>query len=185
MNECWNCGRSGDDFRRCGSCKTAIYCNEVCQRAQWRNHKIWCKTFESARASGEKVKNYVLREGDFPKPFFRGCPTEFLNAGVKFLVKAAIEGGYMTAEIGEVITSMTWTNVELDAMKTVFGLLAGDIVDIGSEEGGSNEAYFRKIVCMIMMNRFVPPEAEEFQLYVPVDIFRQWVIEWTSTFTNP
>ena len=41
-DECYQCGRPKAP-KRCSRCKTALYCNAICQRADWLNHKGHCK----------------------------------------------------------------------------------------------------------------------------------------------
>jgi hypothetical protein len=41
--KCWNCGkRSASRIRRCGRCRTAVYCDRECQLAAWPEHKKEC-----------------------------------------------------------------------------------------------------------------------------------------------
>lgn len=37
------------DGKRCGGCRNIHYCNETCQRADWRRHKKVCATYSQAR----------------------------------------------------------------------------------------------------------------------------------------
>ncbi|KXN86638.1 SET domain-containing protein 14 [Leucoagaricus sp. SymC.cos] len=40
---CAKCGVRGVKFSRCGACKKIAYCGTECQRADWKNHKPFCK----------------------------------------------------------------------------------------------------------------------------------------------
>lgn len=40
---CGYCYREAHDLLRCGRCKKTSYCNEECQRVDWKSHKISCK----------------------------------------------------------------------------------------------------------------------------------------------
>jgi hypothetical protein len=41
--------------KKCTGCKSVRYCNVSCQKADWKNHKIICKTFNKSRR--ERIKN--------------------------------------------------------------------------------------------------------------------------------
>ncbi|KAK5465504.1 hypothetical protein LTS15_002067 [Exophiala xenobiotica] len=45
---CFCCGRINQDLNprslmKCGRCKEAWYCNQECQQANWKNHKLICR----------------------------------------------------------------------------------------------------------------------------------------------
>ena len=39
---CLNCGKIGQDLKRCSRCRHVNYCSTKCQRADWIQHKIAC-----------------------------------------------------------------------------------------------------------------------------------------------
>ena len=41
-DKCQSCGES-DDVKLCGNCQNVYYCNETCQRADWKDHKKVCE----------------------------------------------------------------------------------------------------------------------------------------------
>ncbi|KAJ7176014.1 hypothetical protein C8R46DRAFT_1080414 [Mycena filopes] len=55
-----------DSLLKCGQCQCATYCNRECQRADWPEHKIYCKIWaETAKQNGEGVRNIKKKMGDF------------------------------------------------------------------------------------------------------------------------
>lgn len=39
---CSTCGHEGKDLKKCSKCKMAQYCNRICQKLHWFNHKKFC-----------------------------------------------------------------------------------------------------------------------------------------------
>jgi len=39
---CFTC-KIKDPKKMCGRCRSARYCNEVCQAKHWKIHKVYCK----------------------------------------------------------------------------------------------------------------------------------------------
>ena len=39
-------------FSVCSSCRKVAYCNEICQRSAWPDHKAYCRQVRRARESG-------------------------------------------------------------------------------------------------------------------------------------
>jgi ankyrin repeat protein len=71
------CGKPGAT-RRCGECRSAIYCNTVCQKQAWKQHKKVCgkskNTTEGGASSGSgigdkdgrlRIKIYSLQTDDY------------------------------------------------------------------------------------------------------------------------
>lgn len=58
-NCCWSCGRdpsespsdAGGSLLNCAACRIAKYCDKTCQRADWKIHKLKCKTFKRCAAA--------------------------------------------------------------------------------------------------------------------------------------
>ena len=50
-NVCWSCWYPKDvsELKRCGSCKTALYCTGKCQKNDWKSHKPICKSITSLK----------------------------------------------------------------------------------------------------------------------------------------
>ena len=44
QNECSFCGKKSSTLKRCGACSKASYCDAVCQKKHWKEHKIMCKS---------------------------------------------------------------------------------------------------------------------------------------------
>jgi hypothetical protein len=40
---CRSCKKTKGQFKRCTQCKCARYCSAECQRADWKQHRSWCK----------------------------------------------------------------------------------------------------------------------------------------------
>jgi len=40
---CLGCSKSDTNLSRCSGCKLAMFCNQICQRQAWKNHKKYCK----------------------------------------------------------------------------------------------------------------------------------------------
>ncbi|KAI1784299.1 hypothetical protein LXA43DRAFT_1186496 [Ganoderma leucocontextum] len=56
LRRCNRCGRSQDkdstiQLRKCGGCSRALYCNKMCQKAAWPNHKLICRDNDNLIAS--------------------------------------------------------------------------------------------------------------------------------------
>ncbi|KXN87422.1 hypothetical protein AN958_08853 [Leucoagaricus sp. SymC.cos] len=49
QNQCLSCGKKaeelGKSMLRCSQCKNAFYCNNVCQKQEWKRHKFNCSLF--------------------------------------------------------------------------------------------------------------------------------------------
>ncbi len=45
-NLCSFCKQPMDKPQRCGKCKKARYCNQICQKKHWATHKVYCKPTE-------------------------------------------------------------------------------------------------------------------------------------------
>jgi hypothetical protein len=90
-----------DNARLCARCKSAAYCSEICQKVDWRTHKLLCAAFSEFDVSGRPTVNHVravLFPVDKKTPqliwlpwYWRGIPgdnyqspvlDEFLGAGV-------------------------------------------------------------------------------------------------------
>jgi len=41
-SQCWYCHKKGGSLQTCSRCKNAVYCDEGCQRKDWRQHKGYC-----------------------------------------------------------------------------------------------------------------------------------------------
>ena len=55
-NQCLNCGQSGSNLKklmRCSACKSAYFCNLICQKKCWKDHKIDC--VEVAGTVGKEI----------------------------------------------------------------------------------------------------------------------------------
>ena len=47
---CFHCGRASAKCRSCGQCHRAWYCNQDCQRKDWKRHKSACRAAVAAEA---------------------------------------------------------------------------------------------------------------------------------------
>ena len=53
-HKCWVCGVPTE--RRCSACSSIFYCNESCQRGDWKSHKTFCRaTNDATRKSVDGV----------------------------------------------------------------------------------------------------------------------------------
>ena len=48
FKKCGHCGAVGKTVR-CMGCEQHYYCNEVCQRADWDHHRVFCKSTSKGR----------------------------------------------------------------------------------------------------------------------------------------
>ena len=77
---CTKCQATLSTLRYCARCKTAAYCNDVCQRADWAAHKLDCKELsrlhERSRAIGvaEKAEGRPSRNAKFLWEWFEVGP---------------------------------------------------------------------------------------------------------------
>jgi hypothetical protein len=64
---CFKCGQhpaADSRLRMCGGCQTAKYCNDLCQRGHWSEHKPVCKTLGAARDRAVSSLTLAAQEGD-------------------------------------------------------------------------------------------------------------------------
>ena len=52
---CLNCLKEVEGCSRCSKCRTALYCNRVCQEKHWPVHKNICQDSNNAEDSNEKL----------------------------------------------------------------------------------------------------------------------------------
>ena len=52
---CLNCLKQVEGCSRCSKCRTALYCNRVCQLKHWPVHKNSCQDSNNAEDSDEKL----------------------------------------------------------------------------------------------------------------------------------
>jgi len=56
------CARSGcysyadDELKFCSSCRVVKYCSKECQKADWKKHKLQCKTLAASRNDKQKIQ---------------------------------------------------------------------------------------------------------------------------------
>lgn len=48
--KCGNCNHVDDGLMLCSRCQCLYYCNEDCQKADWKRHKKYCEKFKKASA---------------------------------------------------------------------------------------------------------------------------------------
>ncbi|KAK6001901.1 hypothetical protein QM012_002391 [Aureobasidium pullulans] len=74
-NQCAVCSEPG---KLCAGCKNIRYCGVECQQADWKVHKLLCRTFNDAR---DAPSPNMVRVIEFPvnetKPKFRWMPIDF------------------------------------------------------------------------------------------------------------
>ena len=54
---CCFCEKSSESLLQCSGCGNVQYCNQTCQRSDWKTHKKSCKVYKLVKISG---KNYGL-----------------------------------------------------------------------------------------------------------------------------
>ncbi|KAH0023672.1 hypothetical protein KCU78_g5354, partial [Aureobasidium melanogenum] len=70
--QCAVCSKPGE---RCSSCENIYYCGAECQKADWKVHKLLCRTFKDARdAPGPEMVRVIEFPVDDTKPKFRWMP---------------------------------------------------------------------------------------------------------------
>lgn len=52
INVCNVCGKTGEDVKWCGRCKTTKYCSRACQASSWSAHKKVCKRLDAKEQCG-------------------------------------------------------------------------------------------------------------------------------------
>jgi hypothetical protein len=55
---CAHCGEQEAVLRLCGNCRSVVYCDVECQRANWREHKKFCKLRNPGyfdKSQGDKI----------------------------------------------------------------------------------------------------------------------------------
>ncbi|THX62731.1 hypothetical protein D6D05_10508 [Aureobasidium pullulans] len=71
-NHCAVCSEPG---KLCGSCENIYYCGPVCQKDDWRVHKLLCRSFKAAREPpGPNVMRVIAFPFEGSKPEFRWMP---------------------------------------------------------------------------------------------------------------
>lgn len=63
---CLNCSGK-TSLRQCGRCKCVSYCSTSCQKANWKEHKEFCSSYDKAKNNQRKTKTYIE-----PPPFEKG-----------------------------------------------------------------------------------------------------------------
>lgn len=59
---CASCGEQDVVLRLCGNCRSAVYCNVDCQRADWSSHRKFCKLRNPAyfdKTQGSRIQWYT------------------------------------------------------------------------------------------------------------------------------
>ena len=56
--ECYNCGRKLDKHPLCAQCLDANYCDETCQREDWKTHRKVCKRMKKEEPDDHE-HNYI------------------------------------------------------------------------------------------------------------------------------
>ena len=60
---CQGCGKAQDDtaapFKTCAACRRSRYCSEICQRADWANHKTICLQLRATKAAQCEFDKWV------------------------------------------------------------------------------------------------------------------------------
>ena len=60
---CNICRKENDSMLRCSGCKKVFYCNVLCQRKDWKNHKQECKkVVNQSEEQKETKKEEPLKE---------------------------------------------------------------------------------------------------------------------------
>ncbi len=63
QNKCENCNKPKTPFQ-CGDCHLAVYCSKECQRANWKNHKDFCRKKKAEQAKISKIKQRITDPDD-------------------------------------------------------------------------------------------------------------------------
>lgn len=69
---CANCHETPEKPVRCGTCKTTLYCNQNCQKSDWKFHKRICTKSDTAASTGKDKS--PTKEKPPPKPSSASAP---------------------------------------------------------------------------------------------------------------
>ena len=53
--ECVFCQLRSDKLLKCGACECVNYCDRICQKNDWPEHKKWCKELKQSRNNAIKL----------------------------------------------------------------------------------------------------------------------------------
>lgn len=56
---CRNCGRTGEDMKKCARCQQAEYCSRECQKADWKAHKPTCREADGKVVDHKSVQSFL------------------------------------------------------------------------------------------------------------------------------
>jgi hypothetical protein len=134
--KCWHdeCGSKVSATKRCGACKSAIYCGPFCQRADWEMHKVECHSFaksisSTASATAAAAASTPVTGGGFD-PFVQMCIASSSPDALSEARKLAAEGKMQEAAqfvslmklsdqeifLKEMSTHAKWKSVEVAVM---------------------------------------------------------------------
>jgi len=61
--QCFKCNRHSSATKYCGGCKHAVYCTSTCQKEDWPNHKLICKSVRGARERAKAQHDQMTAPG--------------------------------------------------------------------------------------------------------------------------
>lgn len=59
--KCLNCYSTPPEGNRCSGCREARYCNAECQKADWKNHKVYCGQTSLPDLLKQELRRRVVR----------------------------------------------------------------------------------------------------------------------------
>ena len=60
--KCGHCSEARDSLLKCSACGSVGYCNQSCQKADWKNHKKVCRCFKIEALSGKGFGMVAVRK---------------------------------------------------------------------------------------------------------------------------
>ena len=77
-SHCSCCGKKSSDLKKCRACSKSWYCNQECQKKDWKEHKKICKTVKEDIPASPGVLS-LTPKSDTTQTKCAGCEKEFLT----------------------------------------------------------------------------------------------------------
>lgn len=60
--KCYFCSKLGESLLKCSACGAAGYCNQACQKSDWKKHKKNCRSFKIQALAGKGLGMVAVRK---------------------------------------------------------------------------------------------------------------------------